>query len=245
MIHDSSFVNLYHVEIEDESPGLAIAIDHFLTPKPASQLRTVLYIPFIAVSKDVGYFKDNTVVHSTESFPLGPKVGYTDDKPVDNQAILSAFRPLIKAEKGVIGELDDNLWKYFRALEKKLAAKPEQNGKISEIPLSKNYIHNLDDLTAKRNSSSLRLPQTDTNLRRDSDASETTSKNLYVVLFRKKYLKKELLREFEIKGKEKNFSNVLIARIQEIKFKFNTIKAFCSVLNVEFLPFILTFLDTR
>ena len=64
------------------------------------------------------------------------------------------------------------------------------------------------------------------------DLEDEHEQEIYVLVFRKTYLKKKLLEEFEVGSNNKSFSNYFILRLKEIEIKFPTKWQFCSMYNV-------------
>lgn len=199
-----------------EEPGLLITSRHSLVKGQHPAQTTIFHLPFFVFTKDVGFFKNNMAIHCTENSPTL----YLDDsilnKPLTG-AVFSKFKPMIKAKKGALSHLDDNFWSYFKDLEESLAAKKSADRALG-----------LEDILFEKDSVLLSEPMTP-----KSEIGPVVSEpELYVLFIKKEFLRKDLLKDFDVSTKLQEYNNFLTLRFKEIEISFNSLITFSALASV-------------
>lgn len=92
----------------EEITGVNISIKHSMTQKIVDEeVKCILYLPFLSVTKDVGYFKNNMVVHCSKN----PSY-YPTNKNLSRKVLIRVL-PKLKSDLEYLKDLDQNFWRYF------------------------------------------------------------------------------------------------------------------------------------
>ena len=185
-------------------------------------LTTTLKIPFISVTRDIGFFKDNITIHCSESSDISENsnslihFSHEEKKIADKDTYIN-FIPSFDVAFEDIENLDESYWRYFREEEKRILKGDDPKSNESFISM--------------KNSNVSKSPN---NFMR----SQRSKPKLYLLMLRKKNLKLDILKNFEI-GKTFNFSNTFVFKIKEISIKFLKPINFCALLNVNNLSILI------
>jgi len=218
----------------EKGSGLLITIKHSLTRKQNSFHNTILHLPFMVLTKDMGFFKDNVTIHCSEALPVLVNPGAHGPKLL-KEAIISKFRPGVRAKKNCLAMLDEKFWLYFRHLEYELSQPKGEKVEIEEVleedeEDSHDEEERLIDLlpTLKRFTT---LPDRIT-FEKEAENFFNSAQSLYVLFLSRKYLRRELLKDFDIGKRKKEFNDYITFRLKELSVSFNSLSSFSSIVNV-------------
>jgi len=221
-VEHSPFAGLYlhnakDLEANEDFSGLVITFKQSLAPQNLDLKHMILHLPLFILTKDSGFFKDNVIVHSTETGPIYLGTDYNLYNTKDREPIFAKFQPVIKTRKDFAMHLDDSFWNYFLQVEQKFRNKdlllPEEKmtGNSPKKERGKGS-------TGGKSSFGNML---------DEDIT-----SVFVVLLRRKYKRRSLLRELEINAQQRIFQNFTALWIREISINFSSVHVLISLLNV-------------
>ena len=124
-----------------EEPGLLITTTHSLTRRQNPSPNTIIHIPFMVITKDAGFFKNNLAIHCTENRShLYDEINSSQRS--FRETIVSKFKPARKANRDCLGVLDNHFWRYFMKLEDSFInndeiIQPYEEEAEEEIPINK------------------------------------------------------------------------------------------------------------
>ncbi len=235
VITDTAFTELVSSTSNDleRGSGLLVTIKHSLTRKQNSFHNTILHLPFMVLTKDIGFFKDNVTVHCSEALPIlvNPQ---THGPKLLKEAIISKFRPGVRAKKNCLAMLDEKFWSYFRHLEIELSQPKAEKVDIEEvIEEDEEDEHDeeerlIDMLPALKRFTTL----PDRILFEKETEFFNSAQSLYVLFLSKKYLRRELLKDFDIGKRKKEYNDYITFRLKELSVSFNSLSSFSSIVNV-------------
>ncbi len=185
----SPFYHLYGSSLNNpHDDGLIFKVVHSIDKHQNRFSQTILHLPFLAITRDLGFFKDNIVVHCSDNqIPLKKSAHHTKFDYSENPII--KIKPLLKANDTFLEYLDDNFWKYFLNLEKFLQVKKEKH---SPRPSFDIVTHHQPIL--KKNS----MPRSLFSMDSDDDEPYQSDSQVYIMFARKKNLRKNLSYHFDI-----------------------------------------------
>ena len=210
-----------------ELPGLSIRVKHSMSMKVDEHPHIMLTLPFFAITKDVGFFKNNTLIHCTPSLlSTDEKIKAFRRSGAQPETIITLL-PSYRVGSDFGKHLDEKFWRYFLKMEKNIV--PSYNNVndesfIEESACEPSFMsHTYNTIRSDKPFATLRRGQT-----KDTDSE------IFLLLFRKQYRNKDLLKVFDIQGDKKKFSNVFMIRIKEINIKFNSLDSLVNVSSVYF-----------
>lgn len=206
-----------------ELPGLSIRVKHSMSMKVDEHPHIMLTLPFFAVTKDVGFFKNNTIIHCTQSLlSTDEKIKAFRRSGTQPETIITLL-PSYKVGSDFGKHLDEKFWRYFLQMEKNIV--PSYNNVNDESFIEESFEPSFMSHTQYtiRSDKPFTRPRAQT---KDSDSE------IFLLLFRKQYRNKDLLKVFDIQGDKKKFSNVFMIRIKEINIKFNSLDSLVNVSSV-------------
>jgi len=221
---NSPFHHLYLSSLNSKqiNDGLVIRIIHSLDKTENRFSQPILDLPFLALTRDQGFFKDNIVVQCTESRNIIKTSQMLNCQGNDN-AILH-IKPLLKTSRDFIERLDKTFWSYFLDLEKFLKKKgttlTRQNSEVITFR---------DTSIAKGKRSTFEKLFSMDNIEEDT---RDDSSQVYVLFARKKNLRKHLAKHFDIVEPENNLKNFLILKIDQLSLTINSFSSFLTVKTV-------------
>ena len=246
VISDTTFAELASSSSNDleKGLGLLVTIKHSLTRKENMYHNTILHLPFFVLTKDMGFFKDNIAIHCSEAMPV--LVNPAENGPkVSKEAIISKFRPGFRAHKECLANLDEKFWHYFRELEAELSRPKKEAGDQGEV------IKEIDEEEEDDEDENEKLINLLPSLKRFSTVPDrimfekgkeslfNSAQSLYVLFISKRYLRRELLKDFDIGKRTKDFKDYVTFRLKELSISFNSLNSFSSIASVIF--FVLNF----
>jgi len=216
-IESSPFANLYllekDIETEDQDAGLQITFKHSLTSNghgAGSKKSALLHFDLFTITRDLGFFRDNVVVHCTEAGRANFDQNCSFHHLEDDRVIFSKFQPVLKVRRDFGTYLDDNFWSYFLNLEERFHTK-DPMGYHSGSP---------ERFSAKMSKKS--------GIFRDKAEEESP---IYALFLRKKNKRKSLLKYLEIDGFRKRFRNFMALWIKEINIDFYELSIFHNLIS--------------
>lgn len=221
------FHNLYSVLEKDSlskkmDQGLTISMCHSLSSSEEKVQQTLLYIPFLSLTRDRGFFKDNIIIHCTES-SKPTREGQGKD------SIDFKIRPMIKATNQFMANLDEKFWRYFKDFEKFYRNKEDKPKYESMVSVEQSNSSSIK--SDKTEGERLFVIEGEGGSEKDIEDKGLDSRpKVYVLFARKKILLKDLAMQFEIG--ETDFRNFLVLKLREINIRFNSFRSFCCLKNV-------------
>jgi len=226
VIEKTAFKDLVSIEEQQENAigealGLLVTMRHSLTLRPNPAVSTIFHLPFFVLTKDVGFFKENIAIHSSENgLSMQRNASIINSEKLEDDMFISKFKPLAKAERGCLSQLDENFWRYFMKLEETLT-KPvervEEEDIADDIPVLKRFI------TAPTYVLSQEIKE-----------ASLSFQPLYVLFLSKKNLRKEILKDLDYCFPQTDLNDVLIFRMKELSFSLGSLCSFSAVVNVSF-----------
>jgi len=221
-VENCPFAHLYlhntkDLEANEDFSGLVITFKQSLAPINHDLKHMIFHLPLLVLSRDTGFFKDNVIVHTTETGPTYLGTDYSVYNTKDKEPIFAKFLPIVKAKKDFAMHLDDAFWNYFLQVEQKF--KTKENAFAEEIKRSHSP-------KRERVSTGGKFSFTDT--------TEDDGISVYVLFLRRKYKRRSLLRELEINAKQKVFQNFTALWIREININFRSVYELICLLNVNY-----------
>ena len=217
-IKSSSLADLYNhkddFNIADNESGLLITIQHSLTQKNNGRKRILLSLPLLTLTKDTGFFRDNTMIHCAKPHEMGPDSSISKG---ENETIISAFLPEMEADPNYFDYLNQNFANYFYKLDKKFEMKELLTEKLIVKWSPESFIRAFDGQPFQFHPRKI---------------GEFDEKQMYVLFVRRKYLRRSLLRKLDYHHKRKQFQDLTALWIKEIKVAFNSIESFRMIANV-------------
>ena len=197
----------------DEATGIIITNKHSMVRDGLEQeANNIVYLPFIAITRDVGFFKDNIIIHCAEN---PEKVPMNQNSPAD---VTVRLIPEIKSDIQGMNDFDQNFWKYFLKVERSF--KTVNQSKFEESFVETSNIK----ATSRMLSSNMKFYV--------SLDREVFDKPVYILYFRKENLHKDILKVFTVKGAKKSFQNLTVMRVQELSIHFDSMKSLNSIASV-------------
>lgn len=218
------FHNLYSVLEKDSlskkmDQGLTISLCHSLSSSEEKVYQTLLYIPFLSLTRDQGFFKDNLIVHCTESSKPS-REGQGRD------SIDFKIRPMIKVTNQFMANLDEKFWRYFKDFEKFYRNKDDKQKMESMVSVEQSNSSSIK--SDKMEGEKLFSIEGEGSSEKDIEEKEPDSRpKVYMLFARKKILLKDLAMQFEIG--ETDFRNFLVLKLREINIRFNSFRSFCCL----------------
>ncbi len=228
-LENSPFANLYllnekDLETKEDYSGFSLTFNQSLNPAHINDPKMIFHLPFLSITRDTGFFKDNIIVHSAESQTHNFFNSFENPSFDPKQPLVSSFQPLMKANKDFILQLDGFFWNYFLSTEqkcKKHNSTPQRikfNGGISSVASP------IKGLIIGRPSSL---------------GNEEEHDSVYVLFLRRKQMRRRLRRELEKDGHQKAFRNFTALLIKEIHISFSSVDVLISLMNVSFIILVL------
>lgn len=224
-----TLIGLNPINLNNEPQGFLITAKHSMTLGTYDKTQAIFYLPFLSITKDMGFFKDNTIIHCTESFSTcdGKKLGVNELGT--QESVIFKLKPLTEARKDFLKKLDEDFWKYFLSVEQNIMPSNSfNNSTVVDLPLDSCYSERSRINTMQ-------------NQREVIDHQDIES-NVYLLSVRKRYLHKDLLKAFDINGASKKFSNLFMLRIKEISVFFNSLPSFVKLASVTFFNLLFLYL---
>jgi len=190
--------------------GLTIKLVHSLDKSDQKLAHTLMELPFFSITRDQGFFKDNIMVHCTETRNAKPGENLSEES-----LPMLKLKPLLKTVEGPIDYFDEKFWRYFKQFEKFLKSNEgHESFDLPNIPLSKK-----DDRLAS--SKAFRFGGMGESL------APSKEPQIYILFARKKVLKKSILRHFNVSGEEdlKNFTTL---KLNKLVLEFSSLKSFLT-----------------
>jgi len=214
----SPFANLYllekDIDNDSEDSGLQITFKHSLTSNgyaAGSKKSTLLHFDLFTMTRDLGFFRDNMVIHCTEAGKANVDANTSFQNPDDDNVVFSKFQPIVKVRKDFGTYLDDSFWSYFLSLEERFHTKDPMGYNKNSPDKNFNRVY-------KRDSAG-----------RSSAAEEDSP--IYALFLRKKNKRKTLLKYLELDGFRKRFRNFMALWIKEIHLDFVELSTFHSLVS--------------
>ena len=211
------FIDINSVLINnDEATGIIITTKHSMAyDRLKQEAKNILYLPFIAVTRDVGFFKDNVIIHCTESPEKAPM---NQNSPAD---VTIRLIPEIKSDIQGMDDFDQNFWKYFLKVERSFKT-------VNQSKFEESFVETSDIRGASHMFSS--------NMKFNMGVErEVFDKPVYILYFRKENLHKDILKVFSVQGAKKNFQNLTVMRAQELSIHFDSMKSLNSIASVIYI----------
>jgi len=188
------------------SQGLIVQLVHSLD-KPENRLvHTLIDLPFLSITRDQGFFKDNIMVHCTESRSVKPG-GKMDEESIP----MLKLKPLLKTIDQPIDYFDEKFWRYFKQFEKFMKSNEgDHSFDLPNIPLSKK-----DRLASSK---AFRFGGMGESM------APSKEPQIYILLARKKVLKKGILRHFNVSGDE-HLKNFTTCKLNKLIWEFSSLKS--------------------
>lgn len=197
--------------------GIQINLNHSLIEKGSQISQSLLLLPFLSVTNDTGFFKDNLIIHCAES----EKMNLVSTENINRGDTSSHMRimPLLRTSSKFIQDLDTNFWRYFRDLEKFLKINKDCLGEaVFQRQVNKDCSPSLR--SSLNNSSGIFLK----GKRQESEIKEEP--RMYILVTRKKVLKKGLTKYFGVSESSNRAKDFLFVNIKEINFSFHSFQSF-------------------
>ena len=226
-IEMSPFANLYllekDIDNDSEDSGLQITFKHSLTRNgyaAGSKKSTLLHFDLFTMTRDLGFFRDNMVVHCTEAGMTNIDKNTSFQNLEEDHAVFSKFQPIVKVRKDFGTYLDDNFWSYFLSLEERFHTKDPMGYHQSSPDKSFNRVLKRDSAGGRSTRGAL-----------FRDKAEEDSA-IYALFLRKKNKRKTLLKYLELDGHRKRFRNFMALWIKEIHLDFVELATFHALVSV-------------
>lgn len=225
-IEMSPFANLYllekDIENDTEDSGLQITFKHSLTRNgyaAGSKKSTLLHFDLFTMTRDLGFFRDNMVVHCTEAGVTNVDKNTSFQNPEDDHVVFSKFQPIVKVRKDFGTYLDDNFWSYFLSLEERFHTKDPMGYNQNSPDKNFNRVFKRDSAGRSGKDALFR------------DKAEEDSP-IYALFLRKKNKRKTLLKYLELDGHRKRFRSFMALWIKEIHLDFVELATFHALVSV-------------
>lgn len=195
--------------------GFKLTVKHSLTFKSQGETETLFSLPFLSITKDVGFFKENIIVHCAESHSTleEKKSSRNLFAPKNNEIIV--LKPLKQVKRNFIKELDDNFWRHFLHIEKEIT--------------SKNSLLEESDLEISLDAHSSFSPVSDRNV----FAPEDQESPIFMLYVQKKHLHQKLAKAFfDIQGANKDCQDLKSLRIKEFGLSFANLDSLLTIISV-------------
>lgn len=203
--------------------GFKLTVKHSLTLKDQGETETLFSLPFLSITRDIGFFKENVIIHCTESnSALEEKKSTRNLFGLKSNEILMLL-PLTQARRDFIKELDDNFWRYFLSTEKEIT--------------SKNSILEESDVEISLDAQSSFPPISDRNIL----AMESSQSPIFLLYAQRKHRYRSLVKVIDLQGRNKDFQDLKSLKIKEFSICFQNLNSLLTLSSVKlfFLLFLL------